>query len=105
LQYRLATTVPPHWIPLVPIPKSDRRGGFVLRKGTMTDADESVGRVLRPTPFTLQEEEVPREGVRVSRVPALLRTTDGRRVRWIARRVSVGSGEGSSGLAFDGATR
>jgi hypothetical protein len=105
LQYRLATTGPPHWIPLVPIPKSDRRGGFVLRKGTMTDADESVGRVLRPTPFTLQEEEVPREGVRVSRVPALLRTTDGRRVRWIARRVSVGTGEGSSGLAFDGATR
>lgn len=105
LQYRLATTVPPQWIPLVPIPKPDRRGGFVLRKGTMTDADQAVGRVLRPTPFTLQEEEVPREGVRVSRVPALLRTTDGRRLRWIARRVSVGMGEGSSGLAFDGATR
>ena len=105
LQYRLATTVPPRWIPLVPIPKPNRRGGFVLRKGTMTDVDESVGRLLHPTPFTLQEEEVPREGVRVRRVPALLRTTDGRRVRWIARRVSVGLGEGSSGLAFDGATR
>jgi hypothetical protein len=105
LQYRLATTVPRQWIPLVPIPTAGRRGGFVLRKGTMTDVDESVGRVLRPTPFTLQEEEVPREGVRVRRVPALLRTTDGRRVRWIARRVSVGLGEGSSGLAFDGATR
>lgn len=105
LEYRLATMVPPQWIPLVPMPKPDRRGGFVLRKGTMTDVDQSVGRLLRPTPFTLQDEEVPREGVRVRRVPALLRTTDGRRVRWIARRVSVGLGEGSSGLAFDGATR
>jgi len=105
LQYRLATSVPARWIPLVPIPKADRRGGFVLRKGTMSDVDESAGRLLDPTPFTMQEEEVPREGVRVRRVPALLRTADGRRVRWIARRVNVGAGEGSSGLAFDGATR
>jgi len=105
LQYRLATGVPPFWIPLVPVPTAGRRGGFVLRKGTMTDADESVGQLLDPTPFTLFEEEVPREGVRVCRVPSLLRTTDGRRTRWIARRVSVGVGEGSSGLAFDGATR
>ena len=105
LQYRLATGVPSFWIPLVPVPTAGRRGGFVLRKGTMTDVDESVGQLLDPTPFTLFEEEVPREGVRVCRVPSLLRTTDGRRVRWIARRVSVGVGEGSSGLAFDGATR
>ncbi|MEP6491824.1 MAG: hypothetical protein ABJF01_04060 [bacterium] len=105
LQYRLATSVPAQWIPLVPIPTADRNGGFVLRKGTMSDVDESVGRLLDPTPFTLKDEEVPREGVRVRRVPAMLRTTDGRRVRWIARRVSVGLGEGSSGLAFDGATR
>ncbi len=105
LHYRLATGVPRFWIPLVPMPSAGRRGGFVLRKGTMTDVDESVGQVLDATPFTLHEEEVPREGVRVSRVPALLRTTDGRRIRWIARRVAIGTGEGSSGLAFDGATR
>ena len=104
LQYRLASAVPAYWIPLVPVPKPDRRGGFVLRKGTLGDTDASMGRVLDPTPFTLQEEEVPKEGVRVRRVPALLRTTDGRRVCWIARRVSVGVGEGSSGLAFDSAT-
>lgn len=105
LQYRVATSVPRQWIPLVPVPSADRKGGFTLRKGTMTEVDESVGRLLDPTPFTLMEEEIPREGVRVRRVPALLRATDGRRIRWIARRVSVGLGEGSSGLAFDGATR
>lgn len=105
LQYRLAITVPAYWIPLVPVAKPGRRGGFVLRKGTLGDSDASSGRLLAPTPFTLQEEEVAREGVRVRRVPALLRTTDGRRLCWVARRVSVGVGEGSSGLAFDGATR
>jgi hypothetical protein len=100
LRYLLATDVPRHWIPLVPIATSGR-GGFILRKGTMTDEDESLGQLLDPTPLNLHEEEVPREGVRVRRVPALIRAADGHCVRWIARRVSVGRGEGSSGLAFD----
>ena len=69
----------------------------------MTDEDESKGQLLHPTPFNLHEEEIPREGVLVQRVPALVRTADGRCVRWIARRVRVGRGEGSSGLAFDSA--
>jgi hypothetical protein len=102
LQYRLATTVPRYWIPLVPIP-TDGNGGFILRKGTMTERDEARGRLLDPTPFNLHEEEVAREGVRVRRVASLARGEDGRYVRWIARRVSVGRGEGSSSLAFDGA--
>lgn len=104
LQYTLETSVPRNWIPLVPVPTTGH-GGFVLRKGTMTDHDEALGQLLAPTPFTLQEEEVPREGLRVSRIPHLARTADGRRLRWVARRVSVGRGEGSSGLAFDSATR
>ena len=69
----------------------------------MTNADESMGQLLDPTPFNLHEEEIPREGVMVQRVPQLTRTADGRCVRWIARRVRVGRGEGSSGLAFDSA--
>jgi hypothetical protein len=100
LRYLLETSVPKHWIPLVPIPTSGR-GGFILRKGTMTDRDESLGQVLDPTPLNLHEEEVAREGIRVRRVPALTRAADGHTVRWIARRISVGRGEGSSGLAFD----
>ena len=102
LRYLLATEVPRHWIPLVPIPTSGR-GGFILRKGTMTEQDDSLGQLLDPTPMDLHEEEIPREGVHVRRVPALIRAPDGHCVRWIARRVSVGRGEGSSGLAFDAA--
>jgi hypothetical protein len=102
LRYLLATGVPRHWIPLVPVPTTGR-GGFILRKGTMTEEDESRGQLLNKTPFNLHEEEISREGVMVQRVPALIRTADGRCVRWIARRVRIGRGEGSSGLAFDGA--
>jgi hypothetical protein len=104
LQYLLQTLVPNHWIPLIPIPTTGR-GGFILRKGTMTEDDSSVGVLLDPTPFNLQEEEVPREGVRVRRVPSLARARDGRYLRWIARRVSVGRGEGASALAYDSAIR
>jgi hypothetical protein len=104
LRYLLATSVPKHWIPLVPVP-TDGNGGFVLRKGTVTADDEAVGQLLRGKPVTFHEEEVPREGVRVRRVPSLLRAADGSRVRWIARRVSIGHGEGSSGFAFDNALK
>ena len=69
----------------------------------MTERDETRGPLLDPTPFNLQEEEVAREGVRVRRVASLARAEDGRYLRWIARRVSVGRGERSSSLAFDGA--
>jgi hypothetical protein len=71
----------------------------------MSDQDDSLGSLLDPTPFTLQEEEVPREGVRVRRVPSLARSRDGRYLRWIARRVSVGRGEGSSALMDDATVR
>lgn len=103
LQYLLRTEVPRHWIPLVPI--STGIGQIKLRKGTMADVDLSLGLILAPTPLTVEDEEIPREGLRVRRIPALARASDGRYLRWITRRVSVGRGEGWSGLAFDGAYR
>jgi hypothetical protein len=105
LRYLLATAVPDYWIPLVPVPAPGNRGGFFLRKGRMADADATLGQLLVRTPFDLKEEEVPREGVRVRRVAELARALDGTTVRWVARRVSVGRGEGTSGLAYDSAIR
>lgn len=108
LQYLFASTVPAHWIPLVPTPlprNGGRRGAFVLRKGTMTDRDEAMSVLLRATPFDLKDEEVPRDGVRVRRIPAMARASDGTRLRWIARRVSIGRGEGTGNLRFDDARR
>jgi len=63
-----------------------------------------MGRLLTPEPgkpLELFEEEIPREGVRVSRYYQYTRWYDGSTHLWIARRKQVGRGEGSSGLRFD----
>jgi hypothetical protein len=65
-----------------------------------------VGVLLNdPGMQVIADEDVPREGAEVRRVPVLARRVDGSYVRWTARRVTVGRGEGSSGLAFDDARR
>jgi hypothetical protein len=102
LTYRLMTGVPDNWVPLVPVPTTGR-GGFKLRKGTMTGTEQAVGRILASTPFDLMDEELPRAGLKVMRVPSLTRDAKGNRIRWIARRIESGFGEGSSGLSFDSA--
>jgi hypothetical protein len=102
-QYELETAVPLNWIPFVPV--ATGVGTFELRKGTMHETDSSLGVLLRSTPFNIRDEEIPRAGIRVRRVPALARTENGSYLRWITRRASVGRGEGSSGLAFDNALK
>jgi hypothetical protein len=103
LQYLMETEVPRHWIPFVPV--ATGVGTFVLRKGTLHETDSTLGVLLRATPYNLRDEEVPRAGVRVRRVPALARAADGHYLRWVGRRTSIGRGEGSSGLAYDSALK
>jgi hypothetical protein len=63
------------------------------------------GHLLAPTApdaeVILREEEVPREGARVTRAYQLARWFDGTTFLWLGRRKAVGRGEGSSGLRFD----
>jgi hypothetical protein len=102
LDYVLETQVPDNWIPLVPV--SVGIGAAALRKGAMLKDGVPVqarGIILQPTPLTIRNEELAREGVRVRRVPALARKADGSVERWVGRRVTVGRGEGSSGLGYD----
>ena len=91
---------PEHWIPMVPIP-TDRQGGFILRKGSFDGTDHARGRLLAPTPFNLEDEEVPREGIRVRRIPAVLRDEDGSLHRWTTFRVTAAWGESRSRLEYD----
>lgn len=122
LVYRLATEVPEHWIPLVPV-HDPRTGtgelfGVQLERGAMirTGADGTRRRVqprgllLRAdpsvppedeTPLRLEEEEVPREGAVVTRSFQFGRWLGGRSLLWLGRRKTVGRGSGSSGLRFD----
>jgi hypothetical protein len=107
LRYRLTTEVPGYWVPLLPVRVGN---GLRLRRGAVLETDGSLavihaaGRILTPVPgrpLELYEEEVPREGVRVTRSYQYTRWTDGSTHLWMGRRKGVGRGEGSSGLRFD----
>ena len=107
LAYRLGTTVPDYWIPLLPV-----KDGTTLRlkrgvlpafgEGGIQGLQLPKGRLLEPgRELLLFEEEVPREGARVTRTYQYARWIDGTTHLWIGRRKSPGRGEGSSGLQFD----
>ena len=102
LEYRLSTSVPDYWIPLIPIHTGSGNRDIELRLGML---NEPLGRVLRLVDATeslsLNEEEVPREGAIITRSYQYARWTDGSTYLWIGRRKRTGRGEGSSGLRFD----
>lgn len=103
-RYRLGTSVPDFWIPLLPV----QAGAAVrLRRGALPGAAPGAtspprGRILAPgQELLLPDEEVPREGARVTRTYQHARWGDGSTHLWAGRRKQPGRGEGSSGLRFD----
>jgi hypothetical protein len=108
-RYLLSSTVPPNWIPLLPVKPSDtdprqsllRRGAVLQPDGTGI-THSAVGEVLNAAPNLLvYDEEVPREGARITRQRRMTRWTDGSTWVWTSLRNQVGNGEGSSALQFD----
>ena len=104
--YQLATDVPDHWFPLVPVPGSSP-GSVRLVRGRMhaprdEPASEPEGTLLRPGgPLALFDEDVPRAGARIARRDEYARWSDGSTHLWRARRRSKGGGEAWSGLRYD----
>lgn len=99
--YRVQTTVPDYWFPLVPIMEAPGRIRFrVAAMNTETPRAAPVGRLIAPG-LWIHEEEVPREGAAVLRRPVLARWFDGTWHSWTRREKTAGTGESSSGLAFD----
>jgi hypothetical protein len=115
LDYLLQTSVPQWWIPYVPRVSGtldaiqlELARGAMMRFGPglpPTGAPiRALGRLLTdPDHAVVFDAEIPRQGVRVQRIPMLSRRSDGSYDLWTARRVSSGRGEGRSGLAFDSA--
>lgn len=105
--YRLTTTVPEHWFPLLPQEPTRgayrlRRGGVPRRRDGQTVVPAPLGQLLQPDQdLLIHEEEVPREGLHVSRMWQRARWSDGSTHVWIGRRKQPGRGEGSSELVFD----
>jgi hypothetical protein len=112
LVYLLQTAVPEHWIPLVPVrdpAEPGPQGAIVLQRGSLLTLDGTMrpitaqGVLLAPevSPWYFHEEEVPRAGLRLTRVPSVARWFKGAAYAWVSRRAGAGGGEGSSGLQFD----
>lgn len=103
--YRLGTSVPDYWIPLMPDPASATRllrGASPRTTPSGVLAIPAMGRILEPdTALSFFEEEIPREGVVVTRCYRYTRSVTGQPVLWIGRRKRQGRGEASSGLRFD----
>jgi hypothetical protein len=118
--YRLASIVPDNWIPYVPVNASGHSLPNVsefsirLRQARMPrneDAKEEavldpMTRILKGEGLDgklewLNEEAVPRAGVKVQLTKQRVRWFDGGTYVWVGRKVTTGRGEGSSGLRFD----
>ena len=122
LVYRLATAVPEHWLPLIPVPAEgsnpalapviqfQRRALLRVETDGTRRAIQPKGRLLRTESrgsvevepaLRIEDEEIAREGLIVERNFQLARWFDGRTLLWLGRRKSVGRVEGASGLRFD----
>ena len=79
-----------------------KRGAMLQADGTTTTIHSEAGEVLRSVAnLLLYDEEVPREGARITRQRRLARWSDGSTWLWTGFRNEVGQGEGASALRFD----
>jgi hypothetical protein len=105
-RYRLATDVPTNWTPLLPQRIDDKSLRLVRAAMLAPDGSNVIrrarGELLNPgAKLALFDEEIPREGVRVTRQFERTRWLDGSTLLWVGLRKHVGRGEGSSALRFD----
>jgi hypothetical protein len=109
-RYRLATDVPPNWTPLLPQrttnPPSLRlvRGAMLAPDGTNVIRHAHGELLNAAAKLALFDEEIPREGVKVTRQFERTRWIGGTTLLWMGLRKQVGRGEGSSALRFDDAS-
>lgn len=115
--YELQTPVPEHWIPFLAVHVPGSRRATQLQRGALPRLVEGLApepvrpatSLLRPgldlpvpQPMFVHEEEVPRAGTVVTLRFQRARWYGGRTALWLGVERTVGRGEGSSGLAFDG---
>jgi len=112
LAYELASTVPPNWIPFIPVRISTTNNQIKLQRAKMPVADneqeiEPVTRILagKNSSDEINEEAITRAGVKVQLTKQRARWIDGKTYVWLGRNVLTGKGEGSSGLVFDKACK
>jgi|26BtaG_2_1085354.scaffolds.fasta_scaffold00036_4 hypothetical protein len=119
IRYEIMNTVPENWIPFIPVHVEGSSREIQLQRASMprilkNDAPGNAKKIkprtqlLRegldgPTiePYFINEEEIPRAGVRIYHTFQRARWYDGKVVTWYGARKQTGRGEGHSRLAFD----
>jgi len=112
--YIFMTATPENWIPFIPVDTETDFGATKIRlqRGRMrrnmegvnnTDPVTPSGLLLTEVlpPYYIEEEEIPREGVQITRSFQRTRWYNGKNVCWLGRQKKTGKGEGNSGLRFD----
>jgi hypothetical protein len=106
-RYRLASDVPLNWTPLLPQRVANPPSLRLVRASMLAPDGSNVvrhakGELLNAAvELKLFNEEIPREGVKVTRQFERTRWIGGSTVLWVGLRKEVGRGEGSSALRFD----
>ena len=103
IRYILGTTVPDNWIPFIPVHISGSITEIRFQRAAMPGAKGALGRIISetPAPYYVNEEEIPRSGILVSRNFNRTRWINGKTFLWIGRSKDAGTGEGWSNLKFD----
>lgn len=125
LSYKLGNTVPENWIPFIPVHTDDNLRSIKLQRAAMPRyTPEYEQHLIRPrtnflrkgidendalladtegaiVKYFIHEEEVPREGVVLSKTIQRTRWFDGRTYVWQSTKKKIGRGEANSSLQFD----
>lgn len=118
LIYQLGNSVSENWIPFIAVHQKGSNREIHFQRASMPRILEIFEpHAIRPrtqllrdgineddsqkTPFFINEEEIPRSGVKLTGTYQRTRWYNGKIVSWYGRRKRTGRGEGSSGLRFD----
>lgn len=108
IQYKLATTVSPNWIPYLPS-LGDGIDEVLMKRAIMVRNEKSgVPLDIKSLSYlaaeelrTVRQEAIPQSGRQIQLNFQRTRWHDGQTYLWLGRKVLNGKGEGSSGLRFD----
>lgn len=107
IRYVLGNTVPDNWIPFAPVHKKVNVGEIPqemrLQRARMPQAGGPKSKLIseiQPV-FFIEEEEIPRAGIIVTRNFQRTRWLNGKTFLWLGRKKTAGRGEGSANLMFD----
>jgi hypothetical protein len=107
IRYVLGNNVPDNWIPFIPVHKEVSASGVLqeirLQRARMPQGTRPLSSVIseRQPVFFIEEEEVPRAGVIITRNFQRTRWLNGKTFLWVGRRKKAGRGEGLANLMFD----